>query len=39
MYPNKGGKERTAIYYEQNKDWIKKKQTDRYKNVNKEKIK
>ena len=33
---NKGGKEIAAIYYQKNKDEIKKKQRNRYKNMSKE---
>ena len=35
-YHNQGGKEMVAICYQENKDRIKKKQRDRYKNISKE---
>ena len=34
-YHNEGGKERAAKYYERNKEEIKKKQRERYKNLSK----
>ena len=34
-YHNKGGKEMAAIYYQENKDEIKKKQRNKYKNMSK----
>ena len=34
-YPEESGKERAAKYYERNKEEIKKKQRERYKNLSK----